>query len=152
VCRHNRLRREAEQPDRQACRSGRCGQFYRTDPKKELQQQLRSKRTIRRCIHASGKGHGQGQITDLVSIRERPASVEDRAVPGHWEGDLLKGSQNSGVRSCLIIDASLWRPTLKSTSAIRKVPGSVVPMRTPTVCYANTSQREPTSPCTHRRI
>ena len=65
--------------------------------KKELQQQLRSKRTIRRSIHASGKGHGQGRITDLVSISERPASVEDRAVPGHWEGDLLKGSQNSYI-------------------------------------------------------
>lgn len=50
--------------------------------KKELQQQLRSRRTIRRSIHTSGKGHGKGQIPDLVSIRERPASVEDRAIPG----------------------------------------------------------------------
>lgn len=65
--------------------------------KKELQQQLRSKRTIRRSIHASGKGQGKGRIPDLISIRERPASVEDRAVPGHWEGDLLKGSRNSYI-------------------------------------------------------
>ena len=65
--------------------------------KKELQQQLRSKRTIRRSRHATLKGKGLGQITDLVSIRERPASVEDRAVPGHWEGDLLKGSKNSYI-------------------------------------------------------
>ena len=64
---------------------------------KELQQQLRSKRTIRRSQHATHKGEGRGRITDLVSISELPASVEDRAVPGHWEGDLLKGSQNSYI-------------------------------------------------------
>ena len=60
-------------------------------------QHLRSKRTIRRSRHASLRGHGRGQITDIVSIRERPASVEDRAVPNHWEGDLLSGSKNSHI-------------------------------------------------------
>ena len=55
--------------------------------KKELLQHLRSKRTIRRSKEARRKGVGRGQITDMVSISERPASVEDRAVPGHWEGD-----------------------------------------------------------------
>ena len=65
--------------------------------KKELLQYLRSKRTIRRSRHASLKRDGLGQIKDAVSIRERPASVEDRAVPGHWEGDLIGGSKNSYI-------------------------------------------------------
>ena len=65
--------------------------------KKELLQYLRSKRAMRRSRHKSLKGEGLGMITDTVSIRERPASVEDRAVPGHWEGDLLCGSRNSQI-------------------------------------------------------
>jgi IS30 family transposase len=65
--------------------------------KKELQQHLRSQRAIRRSRHASLKGDGRGQITNAVSIRERPASVEDRAVPGHWEGDLLIGANGSQI-------------------------------------------------------
>jgi IS30 family transposase len=65
--------------------------------KKELLEHLRARRTIRRSRHASMKQSGLGQIKDAVSIRERPASVEDRAVPGHWEGDLIGGSKNSYV-------------------------------------------------------
>ncbi|MEJ2239564.1 MAG: IS30 family transposase [Gemmatimonadales bacterium] len=65
--------------------------------KKELTQCLRSKRSIRRSRHATRKGHGKGHLADMVSIRERPASVEDRAVPGHWEGDLLAGSKNTHI-------------------------------------------------------
>jgi IS30 family transposase len=65
--------------------------------KKELLQHLRSKRAIRRSRHASLKGEGLGQITNTVSIRERPACVEDRAVPGHWEGDLIFGAHNSQI-------------------------------------------------------
>ncbi len=65
--------------------------------KKELVEHLRSKRTMRRSRHATGTGVGHGQIKDMVSISERPASVEDRAVPGHWEGDLISGPKNSYV-------------------------------------------------------
>jgi len=65
--------------------------------KKELQQLLRSKRTIRRSKSTSLKGDGLGRIPNAVSIRERPAEVEDRAVPGHWEGDLIEGSQYSCI-------------------------------------------------------
>jgi IS30 family transposase len=65
--------------------------------KKELLRHLRSKRTIRRSRQASPHKDRRGQIIDPVSIRERPASVEDRAVPGHWEGDLLSGSKNSYI-------------------------------------------------------
>jgi IS30 family transposase len=65
--------------------------------KKELLAHLRTQRTIRRSKHATQKKKGLGQITNMVSIRERPASVEDRAVPGHWEGDLMAGSKNSYI-------------------------------------------------------
>ena len=65
--------------------------------KKELLDHLRARRTIRRSRHASLKRSGLGQVKDAVSISERPASVEDRAIPGHWEGDLIGGSKNSYV-------------------------------------------------------
>jgi IS30 family transposase len=65
--------------------------------KKELLEHLRAKRTIRRSRHASLKGDGLGQIKDAVSISERPPCVEDRAVPGHWEGDLIAGARGSHV-------------------------------------------------------
>ena len=65
--------------------------------KKELQQYLRSQRAIRRSKHHSMKAEGLGKISNAASIRERPAAVEDRAVPGHWEGDLIAGSNNSYI-------------------------------------------------------
>jgi len=65
--------------------------------KKELLQHLRRTRSMRRSRYKHAKDSGQGQITHTVSIRERPASVEDRAVPGHWEGDLIIGSNNSQI-------------------------------------------------------
>jgi len=65
--------------------------------KKELLQHLRLKRSNLRSRQISKKGEGHGQIRDMISISERPASVEDRAVPGHWEGDLITGSKNSYI-------------------------------------------------------
>jgi IS30 family transposase len=65
--------------------------------KKELVHHLRSGRLFRRSRHATTKGQGRGTIKDAVSIRERPAEAEDRAVPGHWEGDLLAGSGNTHI-------------------------------------------------------
>lgn len=65
--------------------------------KKELIVYLRSQRLMRRSRYAKQKTDRRGQIRDAVSISERPASVEDRAVPGHWEGDLICGPNNSFI-------------------------------------------------------
>ena len=65
--------------------------------KQELMAHLRSQRIMRRSRHATKKRGSSGTIVGAVSIRERPASVEDRAVPGHWEGDLLWGSNQSFI-------------------------------------------------------
>ena len=65
--------------------------------KKQLLQHLRSGRVLRHRSGYTTQGTGRGQIKQAVSIRERPAQVEDRAVPGHWEGDLLSGSHHSQI-------------------------------------------------------
>jgi IS30 family transposase len=65
--------------------------------KRELLAHLRSRRLMRKGRHASTRGQPRGQIKEAVSIRERPPEAEDRAVPGHWEGDLLAGSRNTHV-------------------------------------------------------
>jgi IS30 family transposase len=106
--------------------------------KQELIQHLRSKRRIRRSRNSSVHGHSQGRIVDAISIRERPAEAEDRAVPGHWEGDLLRGAGNShvitlverGSRFCVLIKvtgkdtatvvAALIRHVQQLPSALRR--------------------------------
>jgi IS30 family transposase len=65
--------------------------------KQELIGHLRSKRRIRRSRHATDRGLGRGEIADAISIRQRPAEAEDRAVPGHWEGDLVEGSRGTYI-------------------------------------------------------
>ena len=65
--------------------------------KKELLAHLRATRSFRRSRHATLKRSGLGRFNDAVSIRDRPAEAEDRAIPGHWEGDLIAGSGNSFI-------------------------------------------------------
>src|SRR6202162_3812712 len=104
--------------------------------KKELLEHLRAKRKIRRSRHTRIFKDGRGQIPEAISIRERPAEVEDRAIPGHWEGDLLRGSGNSHIatlverqsRFVLLIKISS-RDTAQVVGAlskhVRKVPATL---------------------------
>lgn len=83
--------------------------------KKELIGHLRVRHTTRRAKASSMKGQLRGQIIDAVSIRERPAEAEDRAVPGHWEGDLITGSRGTYI-------ATLVERSSRFTMLV-KVPG-----------------------------
>jgi IS30 family transposase len=65
--------------------------------RKQLTENLRTGRTTRRSKAHTARGHGRGQIVDALSISERPPEIEDRAVPGHWEGDLLLGGARSQI-------------------------------------------------------
>src|SRR5260370_23555683 len=83
--------------------------------KKELLDHLRTKRRMRRSQHSRIFKDSRGQIPDAISIRERPAEVADRAVPGHWEGDLLSGSRNSHIVT-LVERHSLFAMLIKAPS------------------------------------
>ena len=136
--------------------------------KKELMQYLRSKRTMRRPKHSSLKHNGLGQIKDAVSIRERPADVEDRAVPGHGEGDLIAGSKNSYIATLVerhtryVMLAKVPNKDTKSVISalikqLQKLPLELYKSLTwdrgnvgQTDCSGNTSPKAPTCPCIHR--
>src|SRR5258707_5851356 len=104
--------------------------------KKELIQHLRFKRRIRRSRHSRDSGHRSGQIVDAISIRERPAQIDDRAIPGHWEGGLIGGTKNSHMATLVERHSrftALVKVRSKDTSAvvaalsrqIRKLPTSL---------------------------
>lgn len=65
--------------------------------KKELTSHLRSRRIMRGVKTSTTQGQPRGQIVDAVSISKRPAEIEHRAIPGHWEGDLLSGGNNTHI-------------------------------------------------------
>ena len=75
--------------------------------RRELLGALRSRRLMRRAHGAKSQGMKRSLIPDAVSIRERPAEVEDRALPGHWEGDLLMGGVSSRIAT-LVERRSRW--------------------------------------------
>jgi IS30 family transposase len=91
--------------------------------KKELLKHLRTGRVVRRSRASTRKGQGRGQIVDAVPISARPAEVEDRAVPGHWEGDLLAGGGNTHIAT-LVERSSRFAILVKVES---KEPSRVVP-------------------------
>jgi IS30 family transposase len=104
--------------------------------KKELIQHLRSRRRIRRSRQSRVSGHRSGQIVDAISIRERPAEIEDRAIPGHWEGDLIGGAKNSHIATLVERHSrftALVKVRSKDTAAVvaalsrhvRKLPASL---------------------------
>jgi IS30 family transposase len=147
--------------------------------KKELQKHLRTQRRLRQSRRAR-EVEARGQIVDAISISERPAEAMDRAVPGHWEGDLLEGSKGTQIAtlverhsrfvmlvripnkgSTTVVKAlsktiqrlpqQLRRSlTCRCTSAIRVVPGNEAPTRTPMDCFGSTSPKEAIYQCTRR--
>jgi IS30 family transposase len=88
--------------------------------KRELLRHLRTRRLMRHAKTASNAGQRRGQIVDAVSIRERPPEVEDRAIPGHWEGDLLSGAGNSHIAT--LVERSSRFTKLVSLGSKAKTP------------------------------
>lgn len=89
--------------------------------KKGLLQHFRRTRGMRRSRHYTQKTSIHGQIVDAISISERPACIEDRAVPGHWEGDLVFGSRNSQIATLVerqTRDVILLKVTGKDTATV----------------------------------
>lgn len=104
--------------------------------KRELIGHLRSKRRIRRSRHATARGEGRGEIVNAISIRQRPAEVEDRAIPGHWEGDLVEGSRGTYIATLVerksrfviivkVADKRTGTVVAALIKAIRKLPAAL---------------------------
>lgn len=96
---------------------------------KELSKQLRSGRAVRRAGRISVRGQERGQIVDALPISERPPEADDRAVPGHWEGDMVSGSGNTHPRRWSSAPAGTCRSSSSRTrpptvSSPRSPPGS----------------------------
>lgn len=95
--------------------------------KKELIQYLRTKRKMRQSKQFNTKGVTRGRIIDGISIKNRPSEIEDRTVPGHWEGDLIAGSKNSHIatlverlsRFTMLVKVE-GKDTISVTSALAK--------------------------------
>jgi IS30 family transposase len=92
--------------------------------KRELLAHLRSRRIMRRGRTSTTAGQTRGQIIDAVSIRDRTAEIEDRAIPGHWEGDLLSGAKNSHIAT--LVERNLrfvcWSGMLARTATASSAP------------------------------
>jgi len=104
--------------------------------KKELLGHLRSRRRIRRSRYAQVRGQRRGQIVEAISVRERPAEIADRAIPDHWEGDLIGGTKNSHIATLVERHSrftALVKVPSKDTAAVvaalsrqvRKLPASL---------------------------
>src|SRR5438552_5518837 len=131
--------------------------------KKELLGHLRSKRRIRRSQHSRVFRDSRGQIVDAISIRERPAEIEDRAIPGHWEGDLLRGSRNSHIATLVERHSRFTAPVKvpsRDTAAVvaaltrhvRKLPKALRRSLTWDRGLEMTSRRKQTCPTVPSRI
>lgn len=131
--------------------------------KKELLEHLRRTRAMRRSRHHTQKTDDHGRIRDAILISERPATVEDRAVPGHWEGDLLCGSSGSQIATLVerqtryvmlvklaskdsetVVNALITHAASSHTNCINRLPGTGARRWQVT----NDSPLPPTLPCT----
>lgn len=109
--------------------------------KRALLSQLRRQRHFRHARAGATVRPKQGQIIDVISIRQRPAEVADRALPGHWEGDLLEGARGTYIAT-LVERQSRRRSTC--TFATRRVLGTAALTKTRMDCCGSTCLMAPT--------
>ena len=123
--------------------------------RRELTACLRTGRALR-VPRTRTRGRGKGFVRPEIMISERPAEADDRAVPGHWEGDLILGLDSSAIGTLVERTTRfvmlLHLPRMNGhgdgprvTSATRTAPGSAAPTKTRTACCASTSRAAPIS-------